>query len=335
MDRPVHAEVKIQKAEAIDPFAPPGRRIAFARSGTFKVMHALHSSTGTDAGFAARLVACTVCDSSDVNPACTSAGYAIARCPSCGHLFVSQGVNEEVLDDAYQQTYYAAAESGSGYVDYVAKAQQRTEGFRWRLRDILRHTDAPGSLLDFGCAIGLFVKVAKDEGWHAIGYERSRWAAEYGRREFGVDIKLASDASDPFSPASFDVVTLWDVIEHVEHPRTIISLVSNWLKVGGILALNTVNASSLGAWLAGSQWRHLAPPHHLQFFSRRSLIRLLHGAGFRILRVRANGTCFEGRSTPVPAALRRLDDVVCHWRLRPIATALGLLDEIEVIAVKT
>ncbi len=301
------------------------------------MMRALPSSPGTDAGFAATgLTTCTVCDSPEIDGAFTSSGFAIARCSSCGHLFVSQRLEDGILDNAYQENYYATADAGSsaGYVNYLAKAAQRTEGFRERLHDIVRYAGHPGSLLDFGCAIGLFVKVAKDEGWRAVGYERSSWAAEYGRRELGVDIKLGSNESDPFPEASFDVVTLWDVIEHVEHPRSIISLVRGWLKVGGIVALNTVNASSLGARLAGTRWRHLAPPHHLQFFSRRSLMRLLHDAGFRILRVRANGTCFEGSNSQGPAALRRLNDLICHWRLRPIVTALSLLDEIEVIAAK-
>jgi 2-polyprenyl-3-methyl-5-hydroxy-6-metoxy-1,4-benzoquinol methylase len=302
------------------------------------MMHLSHSSTRADAGLAARdLLTCTICASPEIDSAFTSAGYAIARCSSCGHLFVSQNVEDEILDQAYREKYYAAADAGpsAGYADYLGNMERRMEGFRSRLHDILRYTGSSGTLLDFGCAVGLFVKVANDEGWHAVGYERSRWAADYGRRVFGVDIKLASDEADPFSEASFDVITMWDVIEHVQHPRSIMSLVRKWLKEGGIVALNTVNASSLGARLAGTRWRHFAPPHHLQFFSRRSLIRLLRDAGFRILHVSANGTCFEGRNSPVLAALRRLDDLVCHWRLRPIVTALGLLDEIEVVAVKT
>jgi spore maturation protein CgeB len=298
-----------------------------------------HSPFAVDPGFAASdLTACPICISPKIESTFTAAGHAMARCASCRHLFVSQRVEDKILDDAYRQSYYAAPDDGSsaGYADYLAKAAQRTEGFRAQLRKIGRYTGKQGAILDFGCAVGLFVKVAKEQGWRAVGYERSRWAAEYGRRVLGVDIKLGSDESDPFPQASFDVVTLWDVIEHVEHPRSIMGLVRGWLKDGGIIALNTVNASSLGARLAGIRWRHLTPPHHLQFFSRRSLMRLLHDAGFRVLHVTGKGTCFEAAgSSSVPAVLRRLDNLVCHWRLRPIVTALDLLDEIEVIAVKT
>src|SRR4029453_10184497 len=178
---------------------------------------------------------------------------------------------------------------------------------------------------------GLFLKVAIEEGWQAKGYERSAWAVEYGRRVFGLDIELGSGDADPFAPGSFDVVTLWDVIEHVESPREIMSRVRGWLKERGIVALNTINASSVGARLAGPRWRHLAPPHHLQFFCRQSLKRLLHESGFRILDISTNGACFHpgigARPTP---ALLRLDSVLCYWRLRPIVSMLDILDEIEV-----
>jgi 2-polyprenyl-3-methyl-5-hydroxy-6-metoxy-1,4-benzoquinol methylase len=282
---------------------------------------------------------CTVCESRDIVPAAPCGEYRMARCTSCAHRFVSHDVDERVLAAAYDETYYGGAQrdaSSAGYADYLGKAAERAEGFRSRLHDVLRYTGRRGRILDFGCAVGLFVKVAKEEGWSAVGYERSGWAVEYGRRVFGVDIRQGTGDAGAFAAGSFDAVTLWDVIEHVEQPRSVMQLVRGWLTPGGIVALNTVNASSLGARLAGRRWRHLTPPHHLQFFTRRSVMRLLHDAGFRVLHVSSNGTCFEGTDgSPAPKALRTLDRLVYHWRLRPMVTALGLLDEIEVIAART
>jgi len=84
------------------------------------------------------------------------------------------------------------------------------------------------------------------------------------------------------------------------------------------------------------QWRHLAPPHHLQYFTRRSLIRLLELEGFKVLRVKGQGAALDSRSgaQELPALISSLDRIITHWRFRPIATALNLLDEIEVLAVK-
>ena len=88
--------------------------------------------------------------------------------------------------------------------------------------------------------------------------------------------------------------------------------------------------------MASDEWRHLAPPHHLQYFTRRSLIRLLELEGFKVLRVKGQGAALDSRSgaQELPALISSLDRIITHWRFRPIATALNLLDEIEVLAVK-
>jgi SAM-dependent methyltransferase len=213
---------------------------------------------------------------------------------------------------------------------------KRMVGFRQRLAQIGRYIERPGRLLDYGCAVGLFVKAAVEAGWSARGYERSSWAASYGRSQFGLDITVADGTVDPFGPNSFDVVTLWDVLEHLEQPRRVLELVSKWLVQGGIVALNTVNSSSLGARLAGSGWRHVYPPHHLQLYSKRSLERLLAEFGFEMMGVQSEGVLFADfrRELTMGRVGAGLESLVRYWRIRPAVTVLNLLDEIEVIAVK-
>ena len=279
---------------------------------------------------------CVICNSGRLTHAMDCNGYRLIRCHECSHLFVANGASTEIDYDA---AYYAApdgtSESATGYADYLGNLEQRIIGFRDRIGEIESVTGSRGKLLDYGCAVGACVKAAKDAGWEAVGYERSAWAAEWGRRTLGVEIVDGDGLERGFAPKSFDVVTLWDVIEHVDKPREIFEFVTRVLKPGGLIAMNTVNASSVGARLANKRWRHLAPPYHLNYFTRSSLERLVADAGFEVVRAEVNGVLFQAahRSAPMERLLSPLEHLATHWRMRPVAKALNLLDEIEIMAV--
>ena len=285
-------------------------------------------------------VACTACASNDSRHELSTGGFDVYRCARCSHAFVPDRGLAAKLDAAYGKAYYQSEGEGDdlsascGYGDYLAKINQRKVAFGDRLDWLEANGACRGAILDYGCAVGLFVKVAEDRGWKAAGYERSAWAAQFGRDQFGIRIEQGYGEHDPFGAAAFDVVTMWDVFEHVENPRRTLELIVHWLKPGGTLALTTVNASSLGARLAGRRWRHLVPPHHLQFFTRRSLTTLLASHGFRIVAARCSGTFLQSAASAAPSGWRdAVDRAVGHWRLRPLVSRLDLFDEIEVLAV--
>lgn len=281
---------------------------------------------------------CSVCRSSRVTEHFVLQSYTVLRCRQCSHRYVGHEFDSRILDDAYGPGYYKTAAEGpekTGYEDYIGSAGRRLERFRTYLARVERYVPAKGALLDYGCAVGLFVQVARDNGWYARGYERSEYAVKYGREVLGLDIQLARDDVDPFQSESFDVVTIWDALEHFDRPRETVEAIHRWLKPGGRLALNTVNASSLGARMAGSQWRHFTPPHHLQYFTRQSLVTLLQATGFRVEAISLCGALMNASKGNNRVGWRAMvDRGASGWRARHIASALNLLDEVEVIAVK-
>jgi SAM-dependent methyltransferase len=244
-----------------------------------------------------------------------------------------------VLEDAYDEAFYVNAPDAAakGYTDYLATIDRRLAGFRQWYREIEAIVGARGRCLDFGCAIGVMVRAAQDCGWKAVGYERSRWAADYGREHFGIEIETGDGSADPFAAGTFDLITMWDVIEHLERPREVIELVHRWLRPGGFLAINTLNSAGVGARLAGLKWRHLRPPVHLQYFTRKSLIWLLQSHGFGVRRKHGSGVFLSAGAKSLRqlgAAAAIVERSALHWRLRPLADALNLLDEFEVLAQK-
>ena len=157
----------------------------------------------------------------------------------------------------------------------------------------------PAAVVDVGCAIGLFLRVAEEHGWTSIGVEHSAWAADYGRQTWGLAILPDMRAATAARPMGFDAITMWDVIEHLPDPHRVLEEAHSILRDGGYLALSTLNSSSLGARLAGRSWRHVVPPLHLNYFTRASLFRLLRLTGFEPVFHRAEGVCLRAAAPAV------------------------------------
>ena len=209
----------------------------------------------------------------------------IVRCAGCGLRFMSPQPTADELADLYGETYYVSVDSRErGYDGYVTEAENWRRTFRDRLGDLPR---VPGRLLDVGAATGFFVEQARATGWEAIGVEPSEWAAAYARNELGVDVRSGTLESLQFPDETFDVVTMWEVIEHLPDPRTTLGEVRRILRPGGRLVLSTPDAGSLAARLSGRRWLGWRKvPEHVFFFDRANLDRLLGQSGFKPVRHR-------------------------------------------------
>src|SRR5690349_22293158 len=137
----------------------------------------------------------------------------------------------------------------------------------------MRHQRS-GRLLDVGCSAGFFLKVARDRGFDVHGLEIPADTAALARERYDVDVQVGTLDDAHFEPGSFDVVTMWDVIEHVRDPVGAMSTVARLLKPGGIAALMTPNVEGLFPRLSYRVadrvgfWPHPEPPAHLFQFGK-------------------------------------------------------------------
>jgi 2-polyprenyl-3-methyl-5-hydroxy-6-metoxy-1,4-benzoquinol methylase len=139
-------------------------------------------------------------------------------------------------------------------------------------------------VLDLGCATGLFLhELCQGGQWQGIGLDINEGALAAARRQ-AVDV-LCGEASDlGLRSGFFDMVTMWDVIEHVPDPIGALAEVYRILRPGGVLLLSTVNGESWQARLWGRHWVGWDVPRHLQVFSSQTLCRLLENTGFEVVR---------------------------------------------------
>ena len=198
----------------------------------------------------------------------------IVECGECGFAFKGTQPTEEFLRRHYAQT---SAEYQTRQAE--DDAAYRTDYERAR-RLLTQRFPQGGRILDVGCGRGFFLQSLGKE-WERHGVEPSQSAADYAARENGIPVHAGSLFSVKLPDAFFDVVTLFDVMEHLAEPAKIVAEVRRVLKPGGSLLIGTGNCGSLAARLAGAQWVYLAIPDHVSFFSEASLRRVLAAAGFK------------------------------------------------------
>jgi SAM-dependent methyltransferase len=142
-------------------------------------------------------------------------------------------------------------------------------------------------LLDVGAYVGVFVQVALAAGWHATGVEPSRWAVNAARQS-GITLIEGTLDAEELHNRRFDVLTMWDVIEHLADPSAELVKAYRLLNPGGVIAVHTMDIASPTARMMGRRWPWLMDMH-IHYFSRLSLIQFLEKAGFEIIWSGAQG----------------------------------------------
>ena len=137
-------------------------------------------------------------------------------------------------------------------------------------------------ITDIGAASGIFLKVANDLGIEGCGYEANKWLVQYGRTEYNVNINQGS--IDNFTPSvdKLDVVSLWDVLEHLSDPYAELKSLSSRLKSKSLIIISLPSTDSKNFKLLKWQW----PMHlnvHLYYFNKKSLERLFSSCGLRMI----------------------------------------------------
>jgi len=148
-----------------------------------------------------------------------------------------------------------------------------------QLRLIEKHAGGP-DLLDIGCAQGFFLFNACKAGYTGKGVEMSQEAVEYARNEFGLDVEAQPFEELRFGATRFDVVTLWQVLEHVPYPLMMLREVHRILRPGGLVVVSTPNIGGIPAKILRKKWWDIKRLHINQFATK-TLTHVLRNAGFR------------------------------------------------------
>lgn len=209
--------------------------------------------------------------------------WPIVRCNGCGLVMSNPRDSQTELSRIYQSL---------NDEQYQVEGSNRAILADERLRDI-EGWAKPARLLDLGCSTGIFCGRAAARGWAASGADPSAWSIAQARRAFPSAAFIESTIERLDLPDnSYDVVTLWDVLEHVADPRIVLTRAFRWLAPGGLLVMNIPNIQSLTSRMMGKYWVLLLR-EHLWYFSPATIRRMLEQNGFVVRVVRPNQVRFS------------------------------------------
>jgi SAM-dependent methyltransferase len=248
-------------------------------------------------------MSCPICNDVTTKWLVNKNGFDMARCQLCGTVFVNPMPSLENLDAHYQNPAYFEGEENQGYRNYADMHKALGPHFTRRLGRLKRYVN--GSLLDYGCADGYFLKLAREAGWQIAGVELAKSMAERASQELGVTIYSSVDR---LGDAKFDAISLWEVIEHLPSPLSELQILRRHIRSGGAIMLSTPNA---GHWQALDEPKTCSiyrPPSHLILYTATALNRLLQMAGFQRITIH--------RTMPLPPLPRWIHRVTASIEAR-------------------
>jgi len=199
----------------------------------------------------------------DTNRRISSESFHYYRCIVCGLLFLFPV--PENLAQFYDQSYYSAPRS--------ARQDARQEKHELAKLDlILKHTERRGRLLEIGPGRGYFAKLAKEAGFAVEAIEMDKESCLYIEKSLGIRTYLTDQPDQALiTLGEYDVIVMWQVIEHLRNPWRTLRSVAMHLSEGGLLFIATPNPYSFQLRIFQKWWLHIDAPRHIQLIPPRIL----------------------------------------------------------------
>ncbi|MBI4652269.1 class I SAM-dependent methyltransferase [Candidatus Desantisbacteria bacterium] len=225
---------------------------------------------------------CILCGSYNNTPPSASPEYII--CKNCGLVYSSLRFSdeklEEVANSCAQMHHLSKNRLEADFSQFMIQMV-----YEPRLKDISPFRKN-NRILDIGCATGGWLSFLKENGWDAHGLELSPENAQYGIKVKGLNIFCGNINEASYPDEYFDVVTLWEVIEHVNDPINNLKKAYQILRKGGILALSTPNYNCLTRLIIQNNWTGMDPNSHYHLFTPSTIKKLLTKTGFKNIKIR-------------------------------------------------
>jgi 2-polyprenyl-3-methyl-5-hydroxy-6-metoxy-1,4-benzoquinol methylase len=267
-------------------------------------------------------VTCALCDGAETRLRYRKFDSNLVQCRQCGLVYVNPRHPKEVVwqrynPDYFTQEYLPAQGVIDGKVD-LAHVDGRYGGM---MRLLARELPAKGRLFELGAGAGLFLAGAQRAGWQVSGVELSSAGVAFARERLGVDVTEHSAETMPLDVEPYDAVVLFDVIEHLYDPVSVLRTLKSICRPGGLIAVSTPNFDALSRQVLGAAWSILSPLEHLYYFQEPTLQRALETAGFSAVRFERQHfdwsvhDTMNARATHAPG----------HWRSTLYGSAVNAL----------
>jgi 2-polyprenyl-3-methyl-5-hydroxy-6-metoxy-1,4-benzoquinol methylase len=229
---------------------------------------------------------CHICESVNLNSIENRFGHKyLVQCQVCGFIFFQRIPTETELQKHY-----------NGYPRNNPLSEITVKRYN-ELLDQFEPYRKSGKILDVGCGDGHFLAVAARRGWKVFGTEFTDEAVEAGLKN-GAQV-FKGRIQDFNLTEEFDVITSFEVLEHIHDLRSHTARIHQLLRKGGLFYFTTPNINALSRRILGGKWTIIEYPEHLSYYTVKTIHRLLTGAGFKRLSIRTTGISLQRFSASV------------------------------------
>ncbi|MCX6164391.1 MAG: class I SAM-dependent methyltransferase [Ignavibacteriae bacterium] len=240
-------------------------------------------------------VNCPICGSKDSqnkfsfkfysNKALNIIGYSgtipnllLNKCKACFHHFA----NPQIKSDFLEKYYF---EYNSEYYNLdIAPNNHLTREHKLIYKKISEISNG-GKILEIGCGFGFLLNEFPDSKWEKYGVEPSKFASNFAKKNFNINIHNGFLNFDTFESHFFDAIIFFDLIEHLKYPNEFLKIVKHYLKPKGIIVFGTGNISSINAKLSGKLWSYFSSWEHISFYSPSSVKYLFLKNNLKLLKI--------------------------------------------------
>ncbi len=206
--------------------------------------------------------------------------FNVCSCEDCGFTF-TQGAPDEAEIGRYYETpdYISHSDTKKGAMNFIYH-QVRRYMLRRKAHLVMKESHRKeGKLLDNGTGTGYFAHTMQQRGWDVEAVEKNPQARAFAQEHFVMEVKDPAALSE-FAPETFDVITLWHVMEHLEALNETWELLQQLLNETGTLIVAVPNCSSYDAEHYGADWAAYDVPRHLWHFTPATMQQLASKHGF-------------------------------------------------------
>ena len=203
----------------------------------------------------------------------TKEDFHICECLNCGLLYTMPRPSKDKIGEYYKsEEYYSHQENKKGFIPRIYE-QVKKVNLKHKYK-LATQGKQVGKMLDIGCGVGDFLHTAESYGWQCIGVEPSEDAKAIARQRTTANI-LSSEELENLPDASFDVITMWHVLEHVDDLKWQVAQLQRLIKQEGRIVIALPNYKSYDGQYYKEQWAAYDVPRHLSHFNRSTIAKIL------------------------------------------------------------
>ena len=213
----------------------------------------------------------------------TKEDFHICQCLSCGLLYTMPRPTKEKIGAYYKsEEYYSHQENKKGFIPRIYEAVKKVNlKTKYKLATKGMET---GKMLDIGCGVGDYIHFAEEHGWKCMGVEPSEEAKTIAQKRIKGKI-INSEELENIPDETFDVITMWHVLEHIDDLKWQLTQLQRLVKKDGRIVIAVPNYKSYDAQYYKELWAAYDVPRHLNHFSKPTIVKIFNSSGLKLMKI--------------------------------------------------